>query len=192
MVKLDIRSWQGIFIGYEGTNQYRVYNSRKGKIHITRDLFVDEQHLYHREALNDWDYSEDDWTESDDAQFADVSDFDSSETGSSILPNGSLYSVGDNISKLPEKEGNILERQEQNTDDLNDLESELSEPPKEPLQEPLEKSFSSTENIRRSGRARAPRVLYPGQASYGSNPNQNIDHGNTPSSLARFTSSRVA
>lgn len=67
-----------------------------------------------------------------------MSDFDSSETGSSILPNGSLYSGGNNISKLPEKEGNILKRQEQNRDDLNDLESELSEPPKEPLLEPPE------------------------------------------------------
>ena len=34
-VKLDVRSWQGIFIGYEGKNQYRVYNSRKEKVHIT-------------------------------------------------------------------------------------------------------------------------------------------------------------
>ena len=66
-VKLDVRSWQGIFIGYEGKNQYRVYNPRTEKVHITRDLFVDEQHLYHREALNDWDYSEDGWTETDDA-----------------------------------------------------------------------------------------------------------------------------
>ena len=39
-------------------NQYRVYNPRTGKVHITRDIFVDEQHLYYREAFNDWDYSE--------------------------------------------------------------------------------------------------------------------------------------
>ena len=29
-VKLDVRSWQGIFIGYEGKNHYRVYNPRTG------------------------------------------------------------------------------------------------------------------------------------------------------------------
>ncbi len=50
--KLDLCSWQGIFIGYPGQNQYRVYNLRTGKIHIVQDLFVDEQHLYHREVLN--------------------------------------------------------------------------------------------------------------------------------------------
>ncbi len=42
--KLDLRSWQGVFIGYEDKNQYWVYNPRTRKIHITRDLFVDEHH----------------------------------------------------------------------------------------------------------------------------------------------------
>ncbi len=60
---------------------------------------MDEQHLYHRKALNDWDYSEDYWTEKDDAQFADLSDFDDSKTASLILPDDFLYSVGGNISK---------------------------------------------------------------------------------------------
>ena len=130
-VKLDVRSWQGIFIGYEGKNQYRVYNPRTGRVHITRDLFVDEQHLYHREALNDWDYSEDDWAETDDAQFADVSDFDDSETASPILPDDSSYSVGGNISKQPQKEGNASQDLEQDMTIFDDLESELSEPPEE-------------------------------------------------------------
>ncbi len=52
-VKLDIRSWQRIFIGYEGKNQYLVYNPSTLKVYITQDIFVDEQHLYHREAIND-------------------------------------------------------------------------------------------------------------------------------------------
>ena len=34
-VKLDVRFWQRIFIGYDGKNQYRVYNPRTGKVHIT-------------------------------------------------------------------------------------------------------------------------------------------------------------
>ncbi len=95
-VKLDVRSWQGIFIGYEGTNQYRVYNPRTRKIHITRDLFVDEQQLYYREAFNDGDYSEDDRAESDDAQFADITDFEDIEDASSLLPENPSHSVEDN------------------------------------------------------------------------------------------------
>ncbi len=62
---------------YEGKNQYRVYNPRTRKVHITRDIFVDEQHLYHRQARNDWDYAEDDWAETDDSQLADVDNFGS-------------------------------------------------------------------------------------------------------------------
>ena len=50
-VKLDVRSWQGIFIGYEGTNLYRVNNPPTEKIHITRDLFVDEQQLIPSRSL---------------------------------------------------------------------------------------------------------------------------------------------
>ncbi len=59
-IKLDVLSWQGIFIGCEGENQYCVYNPHTGKIYITRDIFVDEPHLYYWEAFNNWDYSEDD------------------------------------------------------------------------------------------------------------------------------------
>ena len=194
-VKLDIRSWQGIFIGYEGKNQYRIYNPRTGKVHITRDIFVDEQHLYHREALNDWDYAEDDWAETDDAQLADVDDFGSLDT------DDSSYSVGENTSKQPEKERNDSQDLEQDLTALDDLESELSDPPEE---EPLVINSGSTETSRRSGRARAPRTLYPGQITYGSapisrrlvdnptQPNLNPNTPETPSSLAQFTSTRVA
>lgn len=75
---------------------------------------------------------------------------------------------------LPKKKGNIFKRQEQSTDNFNNLESELLDPLEEPLlellEELLEKSSSSTENIRWSGQARAPWVLYPGQVSYDSSP----------------------
>lgn len=59
MVELDIHSWQEIIIDYEDTNSYQVYYPRNGKIHITWDLFVDKQHLYHRKALNNWEYLKD-------------------------------------------------------------------------------------------------------------------------------------
>ncbi len=47
---------------------------------------MDEQHLYHQESLNDEDHSEDDWKESYDAQFAEVSDFEEMEDASALLP----------------------------------------------------------------------------------------------------------
>ncbi len=194
-IKLNICTWQGGFIGYEGKNQYRVYNPRKGKVNITRDIFVDEQHLYHREALNDWDYSEDDWAETDDAELADVDDFGSFDT------DDSSYSVAKNTSKQPEKEGNDSQDLEQDLTALDDLESELSDPPEK---KPLEINSGSTETSRQSGQPTAPRTLYPGQITYGSapisrrivdnptQPNLNPNTTETPSSLARFTSTCVA
>ena len=52
MVELDVRSWQETLINYEGKNQYLGYDPCKKKVHIIHDVFVDEQHLYHRETLN--------------------------------------------------------------------------------------------------------------------------------------------
>ena len=162
---------------------------------------MDEQHLYHREALNDWDYSEDDWAETDDAQFAYVSDFDDSETASPILPDDSLYLVGGNIFKQPEKEGNTSQDLEQDMTIIDDLESELSEPPEEMF---FETNSGSIESSRQSGRAEAPRKLYPGQITYGSasiskklldNPSQsslNTASLDTLSSLPQFTSTWTA
>ena len=156
---------------------------------------MDEQHLYHWEALNDWDYSEEDWTETDDAQFADVSDFDDLEL------DPSPYLVGDNISKLPKEGRNNSEDLGQNITTFEDPESELSEPPEE---EPLETNFGSIVNSRWSRRTWAPWIFYSGQVTYGSapiskrllekpsQPNPNLATPETPSNLARFTNTRVA
>ncbi len=111
-------------MGYEGKNQYRVYSPFKRKVHITRDIFVDEQNFYYREAFNDWDYSQDDLAEINDAQFADMIDFDDSETASSLLLDGSLYSMGDNIPKQIEKGGNSFQYLEQDLTTFDDLENE--------------------------------------------------------------------
>ncbi len=35
--KLDDRSYQGIYVGYKGTNQYRVYDPQIGRVSVTRD-----------------------------------------------------------------------------------------------------------------------------------------------------------
>ncbi len=75
--------------------------------------------------------------------------------------------MGKNTSKQPEKEGNDSQDLEQDLTALDDLESELSDPPEK---EPLEINSGSIETSRRSRQARAPRTLYPGQITYGSAP----------------------
>lgn len=114
-VKLDRRSWQGIFIGYEDKNQYRVYNPRTGKVYITRDIFLDKQHLYHQKALNDWHHIEDDWAETDNTQFANVDSF-----GSLDMDN-TLYSVVENTSKESKKKRNDFQELEQDSRALDDF-----------------------------------------------------------------------
>ncbi len=123
MVKLDIRYWQGIFIGYQGNNQYWAYNLRTGKVDITEDIFVDKQHLYYREVLNDRYYSGNDWTKTNDVQLANVNDFRSLNT------DDSSYSVGENTLKQPKKERNDSQDEKQDLTALDDLESGSSEPP---------------------------------------------------------------
>ena len=49
--KLDKRFWQGIYIGYEGLNQYRIYNPCTGKVHVTRDVTIDEKNLFDRKVF---------------------------------------------------------------------------------------------------------------------------------------------
>ena len=74
--KLDERSWQGIFVGYEGKNQYRIYNPRTGKVHVARDVKIDEYNLYDKSATNPWELADEDWSSSDDAVFADPNKFE--------------------------------------------------------------------------------------------------------------------
>jgi hypothetical protein len=60
--KLDDRSWKGILVGYENDNQYRIYDPSTGKIHIARDVKIDE-----KTSNQDSDDSDDDfWTHEDD------------------------------------------------------------------------------------------------------------------------------
>ncbi len=102
-VKQDVRSWQKIFIDYAGKNQYCIYNSRTRKFNITRDFSVNEQHLYYRKALYDCYYSDNNWAETDNTQFSDMSNFNDSEISFSLLLDGFPYSVGENTSKIPLK-----------------------------------------------------------------------------------------
>lgn len=68
---------------------------------------MNEQHLYHRKALNNGNYSEDDLVKSDNAQFVHASQFVDSKIASSRLLNNTLYLVGENISSQLEKKINF-------------------------------------------------------------------------------------
>jgi transposase InsO family protein len=42
--KLSDRSWKGIFLGYEGKHQYRIYNPQDNQVYIRRDVRFNELH----------------------------------------------------------------------------------------------------------------------------------------------------
>jgi hypothetical protein len=50
--KLNDRSWQGIFIGYENNNQFRLYDFKTGRIQMARDVIVDESNQYDHKKDN--------------------------------------------------------------------------------------------------------------------------------------------
>lgn len=64
--KLDERPWQGIHVGYEGSNQYRIYDPCTGKTHITRDVTIDEKNLFDRIAFGPNELVDDEWSVYDD------------------------------------------------------------------------------------------------------------------------------
>ena len=49
---MDLRAWQGIMVGYEAINQWRIYNPITKKVHISRDIRFDERYVYNSQ-LND-------------------------------------------------------------------------------------------------------------------------------------------
>ena len=73
--KLDDRPWQGILVGYEGNNQYRIYDPLTGKVHVCRDITVDEGNIYDSKDKKAWDLAEIPWEGDDDALFDDPDDF---------------------------------------------------------------------------------------------------------------------
>ena len=95
--KLDERSWQGIFVGYEGTN-YRIYNPKTGKVTAHRDVKIDEDAVY---QPGESEITLFPWTEQDDLlltglEYEDslsliipTTDFPSAESSDlSLLPSG--------------------------------------------------------------------------------------------------------
>ena len=48
-------------IGFEGTNQYRIYNSYSGQVFITKDMHFDKAYLYDRKNLKPYQFADDEW-----------------------------------------------------------------------------------------------------------------------------------
>lgn len=114
--KLDERSYQGIFVGYEGTNQYRVYDPRSGQVSITRDLHFDETHCYDRKDLVPKEFADEEWHEKDDALFANPSDIlDANEEPLGLDPDTSISTP--RITEITESVGDSSELSELEDDE---------------------------------------------------------------------------
>ena len=83
--KLDKCSWQGIHVGYEDTNQYRIYNPCTEKIHVIRDVTIDKKNLFDRKAFQPKELVDDEWSQGDDNLFGTLND-----DNSNAAPNSSL------------------------------------------------------------------------------------------------------
>lgn len=84
--KLDDRSWQGVLVGYEGNNQYRVYDPLTGKTHICRDVTIDENNIFDLKEKKAWDLADIPWGENDDAEFDDPDDVSLREKRQNLPP----------------------------------------------------------------------------------------------------------
>jgi hypothetical protein len=61
--KLDDRFWKSILVSYESENQYRIYDFRTDKVHIVRDVKIDEMTHLRAQLDESSDSSDDDfWT----------------------------------------------------------------------------------------------------------------------------------
>ncbi len=77
--KLDDRFWKNILVNYESENQYRICDSRTGKIHIARDVKIDE--MSHIRDQFDSDNDDDFWTHEDDKLLNPNFEVEDSSTG---------------------------------------------------------------------------------------------------------------
>jgi hypothetical protein len=80
--KLDDRFWKNILVSYESENQYRICDFRTDKIHIVRDVKIDE--MSHIRDQFDSDSSDDDfWTHENDKLLNSNFEIENSSTSSS-------------------------------------------------------------------------------------------------------------
>ena len=151
--KLADWSWEGIFVGYDGTNQFRVYNPRTRKVHVARDVDVDEVSI----GLTSGENSDDmvAWSQDDDALFGDEDEtiYDNPSFNGTPL-NETVGDRSTNQQDLETASRQLNEGEElANTDD----ESTLSEMNTDVDNNPEEMgNLETAENTRRSTRTRIP------------------------------------
>lgn len=74
--KLDEKSWQKIFIGQTGENQYEIFNPRTEKLHVARDTKIDEYNFYNKLAANFWDLVYEDQSSNSNFKFTTFNKFE--------------------------------------------------------------------------------------------------------------------
>ena len=67
---MDLRSWQGIIVGYEANNQWRIHNPITKKLHISRDVRFDEGYIYDSQLNERNEEVGEFWSPKDDEQLA--------------------------------------------------------------------------------------------------------------------------
>lgn len=164
--KLADWSWEGIFVGYDGTNQFRVYNPRTRKIHVARDVDIDEVSV----GLTSASYSDNTptWSQDDDALFGDRDEttYDNPSFNGTPLKE-TVGDISNDQQDLENASRQLNEGEElENTDD----ESILSEPDTDVDTNLKEMENSGTnQNIRRSTRTRIPTKPAEGVIRYDAN-----------------------
>ncbi len=181
--KLNDRAWQGIFVGCEGRNLYRIYHPLTGKIHKTRDDDMDEGLLHDKSEVNPWKFVDAEWDQSDDSLFADPLEFDEEQPGNN--PTSTPNSGRKDADSPKSGEGGDDVESLANDSNHSNIELALTSVP-DHIESPP----------RRSKRNFTERVLYPCQMVYRSGPlpkvNTKVPEVSQSSSSANFVTSRTA
>lgn len=151
--KLADWSWEGILVGYDGTNQFRVYNPRTQKVHVARDVDVHEVSIGLISSENSDDTTA--GSQDDDALFSDEDEmiYDNPSFNGTPL-NETVKDRNTNQQDLDTTSRQLNEEEElANTDDksiLSEMNTDIDDNPKEM------ENLEIAGNIRRSTRTRIP------------------------------------
>ena len=77
--KLADRSWQRIFIEYERTNQFRVYNSKIDEVHVVKNIQMNEISTYNINNNQNTNLTDVQWADENDSLFRNFYDSDDSD-----------------------------------------------------------------------------------------------------------------
>ena len=173
---MDEKSWQGIFVGYEGKNQYQIYNPWTRKVHVVQDVKIDDYNLDDKSAANTWELAGEDWSSNDNVKFADPNEFKEEL-------DGQLYTAEKNPLKSGkgEKTYELIEKKTLAENAENDNDSAFSSVP-DRIDFPNDEPSPSTRHLQRNS---VLCILYPGQIVYRSGPLTKAED-----SQAKFTGSQ--